>query len=62
MEHAGKVSHDVAVARAESEYERFSAHRASLPSTVEQDFDESVQAVKQIEIRRAPRGKRSPRE
>ena len=62
LERAGKVAHDVAVARAESEYERFSAHRATLPSTVEQDFDESVQAVKQIESRRGPRGKRSPKE
>ena len=59
LERAGKVSHDVAVARADSEYERFSAHRATLPSPVEQDFDESVQAVKQIESRRAPRGKGS---
>jgi hypothetical protein len=50
------VSHDVAVARAESEYERFSAYLASLPSPVEQDFDESVQAVKQIESRRRPAG------
>lgn len=54
LEHAGKVSHDIAVTRAESEYERFSAHRASLPSPVERDFDESVQAVKEIESRRRP--------
>jgi hypothetical protein len=59
LEHAGKVSHDVAVARAESEYERFSKHRATLPSPVEQDFDESVRVVKQIERRRGPQGKRS---
>ena len=59
LEHAGKVSHDVAVARAESEYERLSAHRATLPSPVEHDFDESLQAVKEIESRRAPHGKRS---
>ena len=58
LEHAGKISHDVAVARAESEYERFAAHRASLPAPVEHDFDESVQAVKAIEGRRAPQGKR----
>ena len=59
LEHAGTVSHDVAVARAESEYERFSAHRAMLPSPVERDFDESVRVVKQIESRRVPQGKRS---
>ncbi len=58
LEHAGKVSHDVAVARAEFEYERFAADRASLPSPVEQDFDESVQAVKEIESRRARQDKR----
>jgi len=54
LEHAGRVSHDVAVVRAESEYERFSAGRAALPSPVEQDFEESVQAVKTIESRRKP--------
>jgi len=61
LEHAGRVSHDVAVARAESEYGRFSEHRATLPSPVELHFDESVQAVKQIESRRGPQGKRSPK-
>jgi hypothetical protein len=59
LEHAGTVSHEIAVTRAESEYERFAAHRATLPSPVEQDFDESVRAVKQIEGRRARQGKRS---
>jgi hypothetical protein len=59
LAHAGTVSHDVAVTRAESEYERFSVDRASLPSPAEQDFDESVRAVKQIESRRGPQGKRS---
>ncbi len=48
------VSHEVAVAWAESESECSSAHLASLPSPVEQDFDESVQAVKRIESRWRP--------
>lgn len=52
LEHAGTVSHDIAAARAETEYERFAAHRATLPMPVERDFDESVRAVKQIESRR----------
>ncbi len=59
LEHAGRISHDVAVAQAEFEYERFSALRATLPSPVERDFDESVRVVKQIESRRVPQGKRS---
>jgi hypothetical protein len=35
------------------------AHRASLPSPVERDFDELAQVVKEIESRRGPHGKRS---
>lgn len=61
LDHAGKVSHEVAVARAESEYERFAKQRAMLPSPVEQDFDESVRAIKQIESRRGPKEKGSAR-
>jgi len=59
LEHAGRVSHDIAVTRAESEYERFLVRRATLPSPVERDFDESVRAVKEIESRRVPQSKRS---
>jgi hypothetical protein len=60
LDDAGKVSHEVAVARAESEYDRFAKQRAELPSQVERDFDASIEAVKQIESRRAPR-KRGPK-
>ena len=60
IDHAGKVSHEVAILRAESEYDRFAKERAMLPSSVEQDFDESMRAVRQIESRRGPKGKGSP--
>jgi hypothetical protein len=55
LEHAGKVSHEAAVAKAELEYERFAAQRAALPSPVEAHFEEAVQQAKQIQIRRPAR-------
>ncbi len=56
LTHAGKVSHDAAVTKAELEYDRFSAERAALTSPVEKHFDEAVRDVKQLEKGR-PRGK-----
>ena len=55
LDHAGKVSHQAAVAQAELEYERFAAHRAALPSPVEAHFEEAVQQAKQIATRRPAR-------
>ncbi len=54
LDNVGGVSHEAALAKAESEYERFAKQRAELPSQVERDFEASVEAVKQIESRRAP--------
>ena len=58
LQHAGKVSHDDAVAKAELEYDRFAAQRAALPSPAEKHFDEAVREVKQLEKKRPPTGKR----
>lgn len=49
LTHAGNVSHDEAVAKAESEYERFNAKRRMLPSPVERHFDEAIKNIKQID-------------
>jgi hypothetical protein len=57
LDNAGQVSHEVSVAKAEAQYDRFAKQRAELPSQVERDFEVSVQAVKQIERGRG-RGKR----
>jgi hypothetical protein len=59
LKHAGKVSHDAAVAKAEIEYTRFAAQRAALPSPVERDFEEAVREVKAIEKKRPPIEKKS---
>ncbi len=61
LRHAGKVSHDDAVAKAELEYEHFARVRAALPSPVEQHFENAVRDVKQLEqARRAPRPTKPP--
>jgi hypothetical protein len=55
LDHAGKVSHEAAMAKAELEYERFAAQRAALPSPVEAHFEEAVQETRQLETRRPAR-------
>ena len=48
LTHAGRISHEQAVAKAELEFERF--HRAQLaePSPVEKDFEAAVAKLKQL--------------
>ncbi|MBI5451605.1 MAG: virulence RhuM family protein [Gammaproteobacteria bacterium] len=53
LTHAGRVSHGVAVDKAELEYEKFRLQQANLSAPVERDFEE---AVKQL-----PKGPRSTR-
>ncbi len=59
LDHAGRVSHEVAVAKAEAEYERFAAQRASQPSAVARHFEEATKAVGHLAKARPrpPRGK-----
>jgi len=57
LHHAGKVSHDDAISKAELDYDRFAAARAALPSPAEKDFENVVRAVKQLEKKRPPAGK-----
>jgi hypothetical protein len=59
LDHAGKVSHDTAMAKAGAEYDRFVATHAALPSPVDQHFDEAVRDVKRLEnVRPAARPKK----
>ena len=48
LKHAGKISHEQAVKKAELEFEKY--HRAQLaePSQVEKDFDAAVKALKKL--------------
>jgi len=55
LPHAGKVAHDDAVAKAEREFDRFSAQRAALPSPFEKHFEEAIRTVRRLEKRRPAR-------
>lgn len=46
---AGKISHDLAVERANTQYESFRKHQARLPSPAERDFEAAVAETKQLE-------------
>ena len=61
LRHAGKVSHDDAVAKAEIEFERFATVRATLPQPVEEHFEDAIRDVKRLEKgRRAQRPEKVP--
>ena len=55
LTHAGKVSHEEALRKAELEFERFHRRQLAQPSRVERDFDAAVKGLKQ------PPGKRPTR-
>ena len=42
LSHAGRISHESALVKAESEFEAFSMLEAAKPSRVEKDFEEAI--------------------
>ena len=48
LTHAGRISHDQAVQKAELEYEKYPHAELAKPSKVELDFDAAVQELKQL--------------
>jgi hypothetical protein len=63
LRHAGTVSHEAAVAKAEHEFDRFTAQQKALPSPAEKDFEEARSEVERLAKLRppspAPRARRS---
>lgn len=55
LKHAGRISHDDAITKAEIEYDRFAKDRAELPSPTEKYFEEAFREVKQLEKKQQPR-------
>jgi hypothetical protein len=53
--HAGRISHEVAQARAELEYDKFKALAASAPRPVDADFDEATKDVKKLPCPKKPK-------
>ena len=48
LKHAGRISHEMALAKAEAEYEKFRALEAAKPSPAEMDFEEAVKTLKRL--------------
>jgi hypothetical protein len=57
LDHAGKVTHEAALAKAEAEYEKFRVLEGAQPSPVEEAFNEAIQKTKQIEAGKRRRKK-----
>ncbi len=49
LTHAGRISHEVAVAKAETEYEHYRLQQLSQPSEVEKHFEEAVEKIKRLQ-------------
>ncbi|MCI0496593.1 virulence RhuM family protein, partial [candidate division KSB1 bacterium] len=45
LEHAGKISHEEAVQKAELEFEKFKKKQLAQPSRAEQDFEEAIKKL-----------------
>jgi hypothetical protein len=54
LTHAGSVSHESAMVKAEGEYEKFRALHGVDPTAVDAHFEEAVQHVKQLEAGKKP--------
>src|SRR5712691_526246 len=52
LTHAGKISHEDAVIKAEAEFERFRQAQAALPQPVDQHFEQTLDELKKIEKRK----------
>jgi hypothetical protein len=61
LPHAGRVSHEAAVSKAEGEYARFAAQRSTQPTLVDLHFQEAVAQTNQIAKTRAANARLPPR-
>ena len=52
LQHAGKISHDEAQAKAEAEYETYQQVQSKLPQPVDEHFDQTLEELKRIENRK----------
>jgi hypothetical protein len=59
LTHAGKISHEQAVEKAETEFEKYRQAQASLPLPVDQHFEDTLDELKRIE-QKAPTKPKKP--
>ena len=57
LTHAGRVSHEMAQAKAELEYDRFKALDAKAPRAVDSDFEQATKDLKILAKPKKPQGK-----
>ena len=55
LTHAGRISHEMALAKAELEYDKFKALTASAPRPVDVDFDEATKDLKKLPKPKTPK-------
>ena len=55
LTHAGRISHEMAQAKAEMEYDKFKALTASAPRPVDVDFDEATKDLKKLPKSKKPK-------
>ena len=55
LTHAGKISHESALAKANAEYEKFHALAAVKSSPVDADFEKATKELKKLPTPRKPR-------
>lgn len=67
LTHAGRISHDEALAKAEGEFDKYRQAQAALPQAVDQHFEQTLDDLKKLEQRHkalpksdAPKKKRRP--
>jgi len=48
LDHAGKITHEQAIQKAELEFEKFHRPQLALPSQAEKDFEEAVKKLKKL--------------
>lgn len=61
LTHAGKVSHEAALAKAEAEYEKFRLLAANQPTVVEKDFNQAMKQLEDGTKHLAPAKKKQPK-
>jgi hypothetical protein len=49
LTHAGRISHEIAVAKAEAQFEQYRQWQLTQPSEVEEHFEEAVEKIKQLQ-------------
>ncbi len=50
LTHAGSITHDAAVAKAEAEYETFHQKQLAEPNDVEKDFETAIEKLKKLKV------------